>query len=184
MITPIPSQNIVIGDFEMEKTIGRGGFAAIHKTIHKSSNIIVLIKSIQNDFVKFPKQQLKICNEIELHRSFNHHFITEFYDFFESPTKFYIALEYVSGKYKNHGDEFSVKKIIFQLLLVLENLHDEKHVCHRDIKLENILSDKNGNIRLIDFGSSRYYEPSNPDMQTTCGSPYTLPRNSPKLNMF
>jgi serine/threonine protein kinase len=60
-----------------------------------------------------------------------------------------------------------VKKSIFQLISVLEYLHDKKHVCHRDIKRTNILSDKNGNIRLIDFGLSRYYEQN---MKTICGS--------------
>jgi serine/threonine protein kinase len=69
-----------------------------------------------------------------------------------------------------------VERIICQLLAALEYLHDEKNVCHRDIKMKNILSDKNGNIRLVDFGLSRYFDPTEPNMKTSCGTyRYTSP---------
>lgn len=55
-------------------------------------------------------------------------------------------------------EEMEAKRILKQLLEVLEYLHDEG-ITHRDIKLENILLDNDNNIKLIDFGFSTIYKP-------------------------
>jgi len=58
---------------------------------------------------------------------------------------------------KNSLDEKQAKVIFKQLLSVLKYM-SKKNICHRDIKLENILIDKKLNIKLIDFGCACEYD--------------------------
>jgi serine/threonine protein kinase len=63
-----------------------------------------------------------------------------------------------------------------ELISVLDYLHHEKRVAHRDLKCENVLLDRYHNIRVIDFGLSNMFSELSPTLQTACGSPaYAAP---------
>lgn len=70
-------------------------------------------------------------------------------------------MEYISeetlfdyiAKHQDHLDETTAQVIFSQLCDALTYLH-RNNVCHRDIKLQNIMIDENLNIKLIDFGHS------------------------------
>jgi serine/threonine protein kinase len=64
---------------------------------------------------------------------------------------------------------------ITQLILVLEYLHMDLCVCHRDVKAENLLLDRHNNIRVIDFGLSNQFTSTHPLLNTACGSPPYVP---------
>lgn len=70
-------------------------------------------------------------------------------------------MEYVEGgllfnlceSMGNLGEEAS-RELMTQLLDILDYMHNQKGFCHRDIKIENILIDKQLNLKLTDFGFS------------------------------
>ncbi|KAI9834867.1 MAG: hypothetical protein M1819_002775 [Sarea resinae] len=62
-----------------------------------------------------------------------------------------------------------VQKIFTQLVGAVAYVHN-KSCVHRDLKLENILLDKNGNVKLCDFGFTREYEGKASYLQTFCGT--------------
>jgi serine/threonine protein kinase len=64
----------------------------------------------------------------------------------------------------------NAKHIFLQLIYVINYLHHEKHIVHRDLKSQNIMLDENYNIRVIDFGLSRIFETENSLLYTRCGS--------------
>jgi serine/threonine protein kinase len=166
---------LVIGDYKIQHVIGRGGFATCFKTIHQPSSTPVALKILQKSDLCGSDQQTDIRHEIELNKSMSHPLIAEFFDFFETNSKFSIAIEYFPSKFPKYPTELRAKKIFYQILTALEYLHNERNVCHRDIKTDNILADKSGNIRLIDFGLSRQFLPDQPTMMTTtCGSPHYI----------
>lgn len=62
-----------------------------------------------------------------------------------------------------------VQKIFTQLVGAVSYVHN-KQCVHRDLKLENILLDKHGNVKLVDFGFTREYEGKSNYLQTWCGT--------------
>ena len=79
-------------------------------------------------------------------------------------------LDYVN---ETSGIPISEARYLFvQLIIAIEYLHNEAHITHRDLKLENIMIDYYGHIRLIDFGFSSMKTM----MSTCCGTiPYCAP---------
>lgn len=62
-----------------------------------------------------------------------------------------------------------VQKIFTQLVGAVSYVHG-KGCVHRDLKLENILLDKNENVKLVDFGFTREYKGATSYLQTWCGT--------------
>ena len=96
----------------------------------------------------------------------NYQHVVKLYADFEDAKYRYLVMEFLEGTYlhelkgnaSNRGyvDQNLVINIITQLLETLKYLHDTCHIIHRDIKPENIILEKNGNIKLMDFGISAY----------------------------
>jgi serine/threonine protein kinase len=72
-----------------------------------------------------------------------------------------------------HGplQEDRARRYFCELISALDYLHNSQLVAHRDLKAENVLLDRNDNIRLIDFGLSKYFTKGTPTLVTACGSP-------------
>jgi serine/threonine protein kinase len=88
----------------------------------------------------------------------------------ESLLRFVVTNGYVSENQARH--------YFAQIISVLEYLHGERRVCHRDVKSENMLLDRHNNIRVIDFGLSNQFTASHPLLTSACGSP---PYVSPEM---
>jgi serine/threonine protein kinase len=83
-------------------------------------------------------------------------------------------LDYVNNNGRLSEDQ--ARRYFAQLISVLEYLHRELKVAHRDLKCENVLLDRYNNIRVIDFGLSNQFTDINPRLSTACGSPaYAAP---------
>ena len=71
-------------------------------------------------------------------------------------------------KVKNF-DEETTKKYFKQMVSAIAHCH-EQNICHRDLKLENILVDDKGNVKIIDFGFSTITD-NRSKLSTFCGTP-------------
>jgi serine/threonine protein kinase len=116
--------------------------------------------------------------EIEILRQLDHPFIAKIFSVFAEAEGIAIVQEYASRRtlfdqITNHGpvSETQAKYYFMQLIAVLEYLHFERKVTHRDFKLENILLDAYDNIKVVDFGLSRTFSDDNQRFTTPCGSP-------------
>ena len=99
----------------------------------------------------------------------------------KSETKNYVVFEYCEyGDFFNYipsgGFDEKVVKIVFKTLLeAVEKIHN-KNVCHLDLKLENILVDKDFNLKISDFGlSNQINEINNGIFKKNCGTSYYKP---------
>lgn len=123
--------------------------------------------------VLFNKFKEKLIKEAKILSEVHHPYIVNVLEVFEENNTAYIAMEYISGfslKYmlEKNGilPEATVLKYVRQIGEALQFVHD-KSILHLDIKLSNILIDKNGNARLIDFGVSKRYDIEQEETSTT-----------------
>lgn len=87
-------------------------------------------------------------------------------------------MEYIPGEelhklLKNRGffPNYYAKFYLAETLVALEQLH-LKNIIHRDLKPENIMLDRDGHIKIIDFGFSKQVKDITRDRLTTnCGTP-------------
>jgi len=123
---------------------------------------------------------LRIKREIEILKTVKHTNIVECYDVIETDKSWFMILEYCSGgelfdyivKRQSLSENEAVD-FFKQILNGIEYCH-QLGICHRDLKLENILIDGEGTIKIADFGLSQVYK-NGETMRTRCGSPQYLP---------
>ncbi|XP_055374021.1 probable serine/threonine-protein kinase MARK-A isoform X1 [Condylostylus longicornis] len=169
-----------VGYYELEKTIGKGNFAVVKlasNTVTKSKVAIKIIdKTCLND-----EYLAKTFREISILKLLQHPHITRLYEVMQSETMIYLVTEYAAhGEIFDHlvingrMKEQEAARVFAQLITSVEYCHS-KGVVHRDLKAENILLDKDMNIKLADFGFSNTFHHGTP-LTTWCGSPpYAAP---------
>ena len=111
--------------------------------------------------------------------SINFPFIVSYESHFQTRSELCLVMEYVEGSdlYQLHRDQgrFDQKTLRFylsEILLSLEYLH-HLGLIYRDLKLENILIDKTGHVKLVDFGFSKLLAKGE-KCKTFCGTPQYL----------
>jgi hypothetical protein len=77
-------------------------------------------------------------------------------------------LDYITGNGKLK--EKAARKFTRQMVSAIDYCH-QNSIAHRDLKIENMLVDLNGNIKILDFGLSNYFNPED-SLKTFCGSLY------------
>ena len=173
----------MIADFyEDFAEIGRGSFGSIFRAFDKRSRHAVAIKIIDKSIC--PQSIIsRVRNLIPSLLALDHPFIVHYYEWFEDDSRLYIVMEYIangtlltlvnsSGRLSDH----QIKVYALQMVEVLEYLHNESKIIHRDLKTENFLIDRFGNLRLADFGFAKSFSGNQMIKQTVCGSPsYAAP---------
>ncbi|KAK7081182.1 Serine/threonine-protein kinase sik3 [Halocaridina rubra] len=169
-----------VGYYEFEKTIGKGNFAVVKLATHKVTLSKVAIKII--DKTKIDNENLrKILREIEILKKLRHPHVIRLYQVMQTERMIYLVTEYASGGelfdfVVSHGKmrESEARKKFLQILAALRYCH-KRGIVHRDLKAENLLLDKDQNIKIADFGFSNFYTPG-VMLSTWCGSPpYAAP---------
>ena len=154
----------------LENQIGKGHFGVVYLGMNKISNLKVAIKILNKEnmdetdifLVKKEIEILKICKNIGR--------VVHLYNHYETAKKFFLVFEYCSGNSlydylfpRNFNvPETDAKTIIYHLSSVIYDL-EMYGICHRDLKIENILLNTNNdiyNLRLTDFGLSSIIGPN------------------------
>ena len=166
-----------IGPYTMVQMIGTGASSTVWKATQNRSNFTVAIKVIPKENLSSPSKITRFTREIELLKRAEHPLIVDFYQHIEDEENHYVVMEYIpngslADYIQSNGPltEQMTKRIFVQIFMVLSYLHQTVHIVHRDLKAENILLDKNMNIRIIDFGLSKSFEKDTAIFNTLCGS--------------
>ncbi|EQL02777.1 serine/threonine protein kinase [Ophiocordyceps sinensis CO18] len=154
------------GDFILGNTIGEGEFGKVKLGWKQDSSVQVAIKLIKRDTVGGnPSRLSKIRREVTILRGLQHPNIVRLIDMIETDRYIGIILEYASGGelfdyILNHRylKDHSARRLFSQLVSGVGYLH-KKGIVHRDLKLENLLLDRNRNIIITDFGFANTFDP-------------------------
>ncbi|XP_056629651.1 maternal embryonic leucine zipper kinase-like [Diorhabda sublineata] len=169
------------GFYEIEKTIGCGGFAKVKLATHLATGEKVAIKIMDKALLGVDLARVKM--EISALKSVSHENICKLFQVIETDTHMFLVMEYCSGGElfdhiveKNRLTETESRVFFRQIVSAVAYLHSLGY-AHRDLKPENILLDSQQKLKLIDFGLCAKPEGGmeNP-LFTSCGSPtYAAP---------
>jgi protein-serine/threonine kinase len=161
------TKEIRFGDYILGQTLGEGEFGKVKMGWKRDGGVQVAIKLIRRDTLgNNPSRLPKIYREIAILRGLQHPNIVRLHEMVETERHIGIILEYASG-----GELFdyilqhrflkdnAARRLFAQLVSGVGYLH-KAGIVHRDLKLENLLLDRNRNIIITDFGFANTFNPN------------------------
>ncbi|KAG9335048.1 hypothetical protein JZ751_005723 [Albula glossodonta] len=148
--------------YNIHNNIGEGTFSKVKSAYSERLNSNVAVKIINRKKASANFLEKFLPRELDILPSLNHRFIVKTFEIFEIPEfKVYIVMELgVHGNLleliKSRGalPEYMCRKLFRQLSLAMKFAHDQD-IAHRDLKCENLLLDKDFNLKVSDFGFSK-----------------------------
>ncbi|XP_048593544.1 CBL-interacting serine/threonine-protein kinase 17-like [Brassica napus] len=178
------TEGMRVGKYELGRTLGEGNSAKVKLATDIVSGQSFAVKIIDKSRTSRLNVPFQIKREIRTLKVLKHPNIVRLHEVLASKTKIYMVLECVTGGdlfdrivSKGKLSETEGRKMFQQLIDGISYCHN-KGIFHRDLKLENVLLDANGHIKITDFGLSAVSQHFREDglLHTTCGSPnYVAP---------
>jgi len=161
--------------YDFGKVLGTGSFAKVREGFHKPTGSRVAVKTYDKAKIKDANQRRRIQQEIRLMEKLNHPRVIRHFEVLETSNRIHLVMECCGGgnlcsylKRKRRLDEVVARTMLTQILDGLKYMHN-LNVVHRDIKLENVLLDQDGSVKLVDFGFSAYVKDKS--LKIFCGTP-------------
>ena len=154
-------KNLSMSDFKIISVLGRGFYGKVMLVQKNDTGELYAVKSVRKSRLAETGKSDTIIAERNIMMKAHHPFIVNLCFAFQTPTKFYLGLEYApGGELFYHMDKLGVVQIddarlyTAEIGIALSYLHS-LGIVYRDLKPENILLDKMGHIKLTDFGLSK-----------------------------
>jgi len=153
-----------IGDYMLGTTLGEGEFGKV-KLGWKKDGVQVAVKLMRRDKLDTEARLSKVMREIDILKRLNHPNIVKLHETVKTERHIAIILEYASGGelfdhilHERYLKDPGARRLFSQLISGVGYLH-QHGIVHRDLKLENLLLDRNNNIIITDFGFANTFDP-------------------------
>ena len=172
-------KNVGVNDFKLIKVIGRGSYGKVCLVQFIKTNDLYAMKSLKKNVLLDEDQVESTLLEKDILQSINYPFLVGMEFCFQTEERVYFVLPFIQGgelfKHLRQNKYFPEEKVKFYAAIIglsLEYLH-KKGIVYRDIKPENILIDKDGYLKLIDFGMAKILKKGE-NTNSFCGTPEYL----------
>ncbi len=147
-------------DLEILELVGRGGMGVVYKARQKRLDRLVALKILAPKIGQDPAFAERFAREARAMAMLSHPHIVAVHDFGQTDGLYYFLMEFVDGvnlrRLLDAGKlaPEEALAIVPQICEALQYAHDHG-VVHRDIKPENVLLDKEGRVKIADFGIAK-----------------------------
>uniref|UniRef100_A0A3B4EVZ4 protein kinase C n=1 Tax=Pundamilia nyererei TaxID=303518 RepID=A0A3B4EVZ4_9CICH len=179
----MPSKGpLSLQDFKLIAVLGRGHFGKVLLSEYKKTGSQYAIKALKKgDIVARDEVESLMCEKriFEIVNGSHHPFLVNLFACFQTPEHVCFVMEYTAGgdlMMHIHADVFSEQRAVFYsacVVLGLQFLHDHK-IVYRDLKLDNLLLDTEGYVKIADFGLCKEGMGYGDRTSTFCGTPEFL----------
>ncbi|MCX6561551.1 MAG: protein kinase [Candidatus Aminicenantes bacterium] len=152
---------IFAGRFELIEELGAGGMGRVYRAYDKEVGEEIALKILHPEIALDERTVERFRNEIKLARRITHRNVCRMHELHQDGQQLFITMEYVAGEdlksFIRRAAPLNSGKAVFIAQQVAEGLAEAHKlgVIHRDLKPQNIMIDKEGNARIMDFGIAR-----------------------------
>jgi serine/threonine protein kinase/Tfp pilus assembly protein PilF len=183
--TALKTGSLVAGRYEIIELLGRGGMGKVYKAHDLDIDEDVALKVIRRDIADNPQIIQRFQNELKLARQISHRNVCRMFDLGKDGATQFITMEYVPGE--------DLKTTVHRMgpMTIPKALDIGKQICqglseahglgviHRDLKPSNIIVDREGIVRIMDFGIA--VSPKTKGLTDPEGAPGTVEYLAPEL---
>ncbi|WOK97116.1 CBL-interacting protein kinase 7-like [Canna indica] len=175
---------VLLGRYELGRLLGRGTFAKVYLARSLSDGATVAIKVLDKPELVDTGMCRSFLTEVAAMRRLSHPHVLKLHEVMATRSKIFLVMEHAPGgdllvRVARRGrlSEPSARRYFHQLVSALHYCH-ARGVAHRDVKPQNLLLDRAGNLKVSDFGLAALPDQLRGDgrLHTACGTPaYAAP---------
>ena len=181
---PLPDPSQLAASFpqlEIGECLGRGGMGVVYRARQRSLDRPVALKLLAPERGHDPAFAARFAREAQALARLNHPNIVTIHDFGQAGGFYYLLMEFVDGvnlRQAMQAGRFTPEQALAIVPPVCDALHyaHSHGLVHRDIKPENLLLDKDGRIKIADFGIAKMLDADEPDTGLAESQPAGTPR--------
>ena len=174
--TPTTMKKLTPEDFEALYLVGQGAFGKVFQVRKKDTGVLYAMKVMKKEVVIAKEQMEYTKQERDILTSITHPYVVKLRFSFQTATKLYLVLDFINGGHlfywmyrEGMFDVGLTRFYIAEIVCGIGHLHS-LNIMHRDLKPENILVDREGHVRITDFGLAKKFSSDGEKANSLVGS--------------